>query len=295
MTEEDDLIIHWSSGVAYYPESDEEGCLVPNISAQKPPPPPPPDFAFSEVQVIYFDVHGTLIDKEFGVAEALLPLLSQSPYQFDFYEAVSFYLESEYEVKKRIPEAPYTRILSETYEEVALRLGIESTSPDSALFAESIANWPLVPYVEWCLATLRAVPGLSISAIADMDHDSLLRTSAFATLAPYFNTVFTNDACAAYKPALAVFEGPVHHYEALGVQRENTCVVSASLLLDLEPARELGVPGIWTRYPQRLGEHVDPWESAYPAFGFLNLADLAQFFCDQRHQQSSARGFRLVG
>ncbi|KAJ7216198.1 HAD-like domain-containing protein, partial [Mycena haematopus] len=200
---------------------------------------------FPAVQVIYFDIHGTLIDKELGVFDALSPLLARSPYQFDRNEAVSFYLESEYEIKKRCPGAPYVHILSETYDDVALRLGIEPTSSDSTLFAHSIVDWPLVPNAEWCLATLRNISGLSISAIADVDQDSLDQTSAFTTLAPYFDTVFTSDTCAAFKPALAVFEGPLRHYDVLGVQREGTCIVSASLLLDVEPARELAVPGVW--------------------------------------------------
>ncbi|KAJ7216194.1 HAD-like domain-containing protein, partial [Mycena haematopus] len=233
---------------------------------------------FPAVQVIYFDIHGTLIDKELGVFEALSPLLARSPYQFDRNEAVSFYLESEYEIKKRRPGAPYVHILSETYDDVALRLGIEFTSSDSALFAHSIADWPLVPNAERCLATFRNISGLSLSAIADVDQDALDRTSAFAALAPYFNTVFTSesDTCAAYKPARAVFEAPLRHYDALGVPRASTCIVSASLLLDLEPARELGVPGVWVQYPERLAERVGAWESAYPAFAVRNLADLAR-------------------
>ncbi|KAF7373411.1 HAD-like protein [Mycena sanguinolenta] len=256
-TEESDHVVEdWSdSGGGYYEIPDEDSCPVPRISVRKPPPPPQPNFAFPAVQVVYFDVHGTLIDKELGVFQALSPLLSRSPYQFDRSEAVAFYLESEYEIKKRTPAAPYEP------------------------FARSIADWPLVSYAQWCLAVLHNnILGLSISAIADVDHDSLHRTSAFAALAPYFDTVFTTDTCAAYKPALAVLEGAVRHYDALGVQRENTCVVSASLLLDLEPARELSVPGIWMRYPQSLAEHVDPWESAFPALGSLHLADLAHHF-----------------
>ncbi|KAJ7361387.1 hypothetical protein DFH08DRAFT_951954 [Mycena albidolilacea] len=169
------------------------------------------------MKVIYFDIYGTLIDKEAGVFEALGSLLSHSAYQFDRNEAVSFYLESE-------------------LDDVALLLGIEYTEPDSLLLAQSINDWPLVLHAVSCLATLRTIPGLSIAAIADADHDSLLRTPAFAALAPSFDTVFTWDACAAYKPDLAVFSNPLSYYDALGVPRQRTCLVSGSLFMDLEEA-----------------------------------------------------------
>jgi hypothetical protein len=44
----------------------------------------------------------------------------------------------------------------------------------------------------------------------------------------------------------------------LGIPREHTCVVSGSLLMDLEPAKELGVPEVWMQYPQSLAENVHP-------------------------------------
>jgi hypothetical protein len=85
-------------------------------------------------------------------------------------------------------EALYVQIFSQTFEDVALRLGIEYTEPDSLLFAQSTNDWPLAPHSESCLDTLRTIPGLSIAAIADADHDSLPRTPAFAALAPSVDT-----------------------------------------------------------------------------------------------------------
>ncbi|KAJ7724677.1 hypothetical protein B0H14DRAFT_3003663 [Mycena olivaceomarginata] len=238
-----------------YPE------LAPNVSVPKLLP-PRPNFYFKTLQVAYFDIFGTLIDKEAGVFEALKPLFSCSAYQFDRNEAVSFYLESESEAKKRAPGAPYAHILSDAYHDVAFRLGIESTTSASALFAQSIAHWPLFPHAEWCLAILRTIPGLSIAAIADVDRDSLLRSSAFTALAPYFDTMFTWDACRAYKPDLTVFKNPLSYYEALGAWR----------------LRTLCIPGIWMRYPQSLAATARSWERACPSLTVGNLVQLAAAF-----------------
>ncbi|KAF8183895.1 hypothetical protein K438DRAFT_1974913 [Mycena galopus ATCC 62051] len=159
---------------------------------------------FPPVQVIYFYLRGTLIDpgqrdKELGVFEALKPLLKRN------------------EVKKREPRAPYVRILSDTYVDVALRLGLDCTPSEPWLFAQSFFRWPLIPHARtW--------------------------TIAFTAIALYFHTLFTWDACAAYKPDLAVFERPLSYYDVLGVSRQRTCLVSGSLHTDLEPAKELGIP-----------------------------------------------------
>ncbi|KAF7373448.1 hypothetical protein MSAN_00554500 [Mycena sanguinolenta] len=219
------VVEDWSDGDGeWYDDSDEDLDDMPKIYIRRPAPPPPrPNLGIPEVKVMYFDVHDTLIDKEQGVFEALSPLLHRSPYEFDRNEAVSFYLESELEIKKRTPAAPYTHV----------------------------------------------------------DHASLHRNPTFADLSSYFDTVFTTDACAAYKPAPAIFDGAVRHYDALYPKRENICIVSASLLLDLEPARALGIPGIWMRYAQSLAEHVEPWERAFPALMAFGLYDLAEYLVSE--------------
>jgi FMN phosphatase YigB (HAD superfamily) len=218
-----------------------------------------------------------LQDKETGVFEALKALFSRPTYEFDRSEAVSFYLESEWEVKKRAPGAIYLDILSENYNDVALRIGMEPTRADAASFAQSITDWPLVPDAAWCLGILHTIPGLSIAAIADADHESLGRMPAFTALAPYFDTV-SWDACTAYKPDRAVFEKPVQYHDALGVRHEYSCLVSGSLLADLDPPRELRVPGVWMCYHRNLAENVHIRQGAHPALIGTNLADLAAMF-----------------
>ncbi|KAF8172835.1 HAD-like domain-containing protein [Mycena galopus ATCC 62051] len=274
----------------HYADYEDDHCpyhVVPRVSVAKSLS-PPPIFDFPAVQVVYFDLHGTLVDKELGVFEALKPLLDRSAYQFDRNEAVSFYLESEYEMKRRAPDALYAQILSDTYTDVALRLGIESVEPDSSLFAESFFHWPLISNAERCLTALRTVPGLSIAAIVDVDHESLQHSFAFRALAPYFDTVFTWDACAGYKPDLSVFKKPLLYHDALGVKRQNTCIVSGNLLADLEPALELGIPAIWMRHPQSLAENTCSWERAHPVLSFSNLADLAMSCLGSSNRQCAS-------
>ncbi|KAJ7183328.1 HAD-like domain-containing protein [Mycena filopes] len=226
---------------------------------------PPPDFEIESVRVIYFEVYGTLIDKESGVFQGLQPLLERSTHDFSRHEALCFYFESEMEAKRRAPGSCYAQILVEAYEDVALRLGMTLQDPKESLrFTDSIKHCPLMPLAQWCLHNLKRIPSISLVALANVEHDFLLQTPAFAFLAPFFEAVFTWDACKTYKPEYAAFDAPLQYFDTLGIPREQTCLVSTSLLCDMEPARELGVPALWMRFPGSLAGHMCSAEYASP-------------------------------
>ncbi|KAJ7503517.1 HAD-like domain-containing protein [Mycena galericulata] len=236
---------------------------------------PPPSFDITSIRTIYFDIYDTLIDRETGIFAALRTLLARSPYGFDRHEALSFYFESEMEMKRRTPGARYAQILAESYDDLALRLGIPPVSTGDALsFAQSAQDWPLMPDADWLLYNIARIPGLSVVAIADVDHDFLTQTPAFSSLAPFFEAVFTWDACHAYKPDLAVFEPALRYHDAHRIPRVHSCIVSSGLLGDMEPARELGVPGVWMRYPGTLAANMHTVEDAAPAAAIGSLSHL---------------------
>ncbi|KAJ7621762.1 HAD-like domain-containing protein, partial [Mycena polygramma] len=231
------------------------------------------------IRVIYFEMYGTLIDKESGIFAALQPLLKRSPHNFDRQEALSFYYESEAEVKRRTPGIRYGQILADAYDDVALRLGMTPLdSMESSGFAQSIKHWPLLPAADWCLSSLKRIPSISLVATADVDHDCLTQSAAFAVLAPFFEAVFTWDECKAYKPDPAAFAAPLAHYDALGVPRAHSCLVSSSLFADLEPARELGLPALWMRVYGSLAAHMCTAADACPVEAVESLPGLAMGF-----------------
>ncbi|KAJ7147787.1 hypothetical protein C8R43DRAFT_889361 [Mycena crocata] len=274
------------------------GLAVPRVSESWWSPPTP---ITALPQVMYFDIYGTLIDKESGIFAALGPLLSQSLYQFERREALSFYLESETEVKKRNPDASYAQILAYTYEDVALRLGIQPESTGSSVFSRSIEGWPVIYAAEWCLATLRTITSITLIAIADVDRDSLERTASFTLLRPHVHDVFTRDRCkfdtnktqyrSGLAPAFVHTALNEHSAIALSIPRDQTCFVSNSLF-DMEPARELGIPTVWARYPESLAGNVyymeDEWPEVFVMFvGLVELASSFLLLADPRAENAS--------
>ncbi|KAJ6617684.1 HAD-like domain-containing protein [Mycena sp. CBHHK59/15] len=243
------------------------------VVSEKKALPPPPAFEPHALQVLYFDVYGTLIDNESGIFDALEPLLARSPYRFDRREALSFYFESEVEVKRRTPSAPYSQILADAHDDMALRLGLSLSPGESTVFAASAASWPLHDGALWCLQTLRQrLPALV--GILEVDETTARHSTAFATLAPYLAQIFTWDVAFGYKPDLPAFFGPLTYHDERGVPRARRCLVSNGLLRDLEPARELGLPAVWLRFPGSLAANAPNVEYAAPCGIFASYFDL---------------------
>ncbi|KAJ7702010.1 hypothetical protein B0H16DRAFT_1832844 [Mycena metata] len=123
--------------------------------------PAPPLFALRDLQIIYFDVYGTPLDHESGIFEALRPLLVRSSYKFGRHEALSLYLDIESEVKRRTPTTPYLGILSQA----------------------RTKKWP------YGLDLQSA--GINLIALADIDIETLFKTTAFSPLQPYFVEIWS--------------------------------------------------------------------------------------------------------
>ncbi|KAJ7723005.1 HAD-like domain-containing protein [Mycena maculata] len=204
------------------------------------------------LQVVYFDIYGTLIDNETGIFEALEPLLAQCPHRFTRREALTFYFESEIEVKKRLPTSPYSEVLALSHEDMAMRLGLSSSTTQSSAFAASIFDWPLFDDAIQSLQALRPwIP--AIVAVVDIDQETLCKTSSFPPLIPYFAGIYSWDASRTYRPDFEAFLPSVKYHDDMGVPRAQRCLVSNSVFRDLEPASELEIPTIWLRYPTSMG------------------------------------------
>ncbi|KAK7061957.1 hypothetical protein R3P38DRAFT_2832533, partial [Favolaschia claudopus] len=222
---------------------------------------PPAPYDLHGLQLIYFDIFGTPIDNECGIYEALKPLLAQCPYQFERWEALTFYFESEVAVKLRMPTAPYFKILAEAHGDMANRLGLLAADDLASTFASSIATWALFNKALPCVSNLAAqVPFL------------------------------TWDGSHVYKPEAAAFQIPLKFCKDMGIPLKQQCLVSNSVFRDLEPARELSLPAIWMRYPQSLAGDIPSFEGSFPVSvcTYLDLVDLDLLIRYHKGARSSA-------
>ncbi|KAJ6478080.1 hypothetical protein C8R47DRAFT_1139300 [Mycena vitilis] len=238
--------------------------------------PVPALFEPHALQVIYFDVYGTLVDHETGIFDALGSLLSRSSYQFERREALSFYFESESEVKERQPSIHYLLILAEAHRNMALRLGISITAAESSKFASSLFDWPLFDDAVQCLQTLQPyIPALV--ALVELDAETLCKTAAYHTIGGYFRQIFTWDQSKGYRPNVDAYDPPLIYHDNCDIPREQRLHVSSALFRDLELVAEVDIPTVWMRCPGRLAADV-PLEDA--SFAWKVCDTLPQFVSD---------------
>ncbi|KAJ7157496.1 hypothetical protein C8R46DRAFT_874929, partial [Mycena filopes] len=202
-------------------------------------------------QMMYFDVYGTLINNESGIFDALGPLLARSSSGFDRREALSMYFEVESELKAREPTTPYSEILSQAHEQMALRLGLASSADESTAFASSLLDWPLFPQALESLQALHAFIPMLV-AIADLDLEILYKTRAFPALGPYFVEIWSWDLYHAYRPDQYTLDPAVVYHDGMGVPRSQRCLVSNALFERLAFGCEVLVPAVWVRDPAGL-------------------------------------------
>ncbi|KAJ7167871.1 hypothetical protein C8R46DRAFT_1350786 [Mycena filopes] len=226
--------------------------------------PAPPVFEPQSLQLIYFDVYGTLIDSESGIFCALGPLLARSSYDFDRREALSMYLEVESELKRRVTDTPYSEILAKAHQAMALRLGLTSTPDESSAFASSLIHWPLFDGAVQALHALHsAIPNLKLVVIADMDVDTLYETSAFPIISPFFGEIWSWDLCHTYRPDPYTFSPAVIYHDGVGVLRSQRCLISNALFERLEFGCQFLVPAVWMRNPAGLAAGLPSADASF--------------------------------
>ncbi|KAJ6478079.1 hypothetical protein C8R47DRAFT_1288372 [Mycena vitilis] len=222
--------------------------------------PVPALFEPHALQIIYFDVYGTLIDHETGIFDALGSLLSRCSHQLERREALSFYFESESEVKERQPSIHYLMILAEAHRNMALRLGISIIAAESSKFASSLFDWPIFDDAILCLRSLQPyIP--TLVALVELDAETLCKTAAYHTLGGYFCEIFTWDQSKGYRPNVDAYDPPLIYHDNCDIPREQRLHVSSALFRDLELVAEVDIPTVWMRCPGRLAADV-PLEDA---------------------------------
>ncbi|KAJ7607654.1 hypothetical protein DFH06DRAFT_1018450 [Mycena polygramma] len=230
-----------------------ESCRAYNISRVAVPHCPP--FEPHSIQVMYFNVFGTLIDHETGIFQALGPLLCRSSFAFERYESLSLYFDAESEMKKRAPQLPYLQILALTYKDMAMRLGLTSTADESSVFASSLFDWPLF---DDAVETLRSLHSLvpALVGLVDMDFETCNQLAAYQQLHLYLEGTFAWDGPCTYRPDPDAVYPPLLHHDTLGVPRAHRCIVSNSLVPDLESACWADIPAVWMRCSSTLATNL---------------------------------------
>ena len=258
----------------------------------------PSSTPLTHFRLISFDVYGTLVDWETGIATALLasPHLSSLPSSHPFKTSRKALLKAfgthERAIQAAHPNMLYSAVLGESYKQLVASL---STSNDStketenddalvaaaaAAFSTSTASWPAFPDT---LAALHALSARSTLVPLTNTSNALFAQTCARALAgaPFAATVAacTAEDVGCYKPALANFEYLFARALAdFGVPRERILHVAQSLWHDHVPAARLGLESVWVDRGGVMGgeEEGEEVAGARYAWRVRSLGELAE-------------------
>ena len=219
---------------------------------------------FGAFEALTFDVYGTLIDWETGIAGWLRPFADASDD-----ELLESFARHEAELEAG-PYLAYREVLAEAMRRVGRDLGFEPSDEQAAAFGASVGVWPAFADSAEALAALKRRYGLGV--ITNCDDD--LFAFSNRRLGVDFDWVITAQQAGGYKPRPENFE---YAFERIDVPRERILHVAQSLFHDHATAKALGMSTVWIdRRHGRAGHGATPPAEASPDLTVPDMRTFAQ-------------------
>jgi 2-haloalkanoic acid dehalogenase type II len=192
-----------------------------------------------------FDVYGTLIDWNGGIAATLGRLWPDR----DAGALLHAYHDIEPLVEREHAAATYREVLARCLRALAEREGLLLRPDDEGALGDSLPGWQPFPEVPAALAELRR-RGWKLAPLSNTDPDFL--EASLGHLGVPVDARVVASEIGSYKPAHGHWTA---FFERTGADRRGHVHVAASLFHDIAPANELGLRSVWIN---RLGEAAGP-------------------------------------
>jgi 2-haloalkanoic acid dehalogenase type II len=155
-----------------------------------------------DYSVLTLDCYGTLVDRDTGIINALMPSLNDAGVTAGRGEILRAFSQAE---RARLVTAPgicYRDLLIDIHDSLARFFEIESDAKAAEAFARSIKDWPVHPDVPAALAYLKQHYRLVV--LTNVDHQSFKMTNK--VLGGEFDAVYTAEDIGTYKPSMRSFD-----------------------------------------------------------------------------------------
>ena len=199
----------------------------------------------SKVNWVTFDVYGTLIDWEKGVADAFEKEAKRDGFTLDRDEVISLFHEISREIEGGSYEL-YAEVLRRTAVEIAQRIGWPLEPSRSGFLPDSVQRW--APFKETNAQLKKFGAKFETGLISNIDDKLLGQTRRHI---PHdFDLVVTAQQVRSYKP------DPAHFNECarrIGTKK-GWVHIASSYYHDVEPCIKLKVPVIWVNRSKQVLE-----------------------------------------
>ena len=195
----------------------------------------------TEYRVLSFDVYGTLIDWESGIAAVLSPWAQEQGLSLSDEDLLVAYAEGEATAAREHPAALYPEVLAAAFRATGEKLGRPVPPEWATRLGESVPQWPAFPDSPAAVTALARHYDLVIL--------SNVHRAGFAgsneRLQGAFAAIITAEDVGAYKPADNHFEALERALPELGATPAQLLHVAQSLFHDHVPARRHGLDSVW--------------------------------------------------
>lgn len=223
---------------------------------------------FTNIRCLTFDVVGTLIDFETGIADCLAAMGCSA----DRETLLAAFGRAEAIQQELTPEMPFTQMLDPVLKR--MRGALDIPDPDDGRLRASIPDWPAFPD---SVAALKRL-GTRFRLVALTNADNWALGHMAATLGNPFDDTVTCEDVGVNKPDPQMFAYCQGRQSVHGIGKAHTAHVAQSQYHDIGVAMRLGYLTCWIE--RRMGEagygaSPEPDTRTEPDLHFATLGALA--------------------
>lgn len=224
-----------------------------------------------DFKVLTFDVVGTLIDFETGIASYVQDVAEKAGLSVDGETVLTAYRKA-----RAKPEAGlFPDDLARCYLEIARALGLPATDEAAQGLRQSVKDWPA--FADSVEALARLHKRFKLVAMTNAQNWALAHFSR--TLGNPFDLTITVDDVGLEKPDPQFFAFARGRISAWGFGLKDILHVAQSQHHDIGVARELGYTVCWIERRKGMkgfGGTLEPAKLTVPDFHYSTLAELAE-------------------
>jgi 2-haloacid dehalogenase len=203
-----------------------------------------------QFHLITFDCYGTLIDWELGMKNALKGLVECRELSLDIGSMPQRYIEIEIEIERE-DYRKYKDVLALGVRRLFEEKGIDLTSHEEKIFADTIKKWP--PFAETAEVLRRLKEKHKLAILSNIDDD--LIQDSIKLIDVDFDGVITAEMVKSYKPSHGHWKNMIEFFK---LPKENVLHVAASYEHDGVPAKELGFTVAWINRKNEKARCIKP-------------------------------------
>lgn len=234
---------------------------------------------WTQVKALSFDIYGTLVDWENGIAQAARATALGLYLPKDHRELMLSIERHDTTVQKEFPTMRQTGIIAEGLRRYAKELKIvenghltqDQVEEAAKTYGGKIGEYPA--FKDTVAAIQKLGKRFKLIPLSNVDRDSFQVTLDGPLKGINFDAIYTAEDIGSYKPDLRNFHYLLEHVKLdFGVEKDQLCHVAQSLFHDHGPAKQVGLQGVWV---DRKGIMGNPEAVAKPQerFGYKLKVD----------------------